>query len=155
LYKRQDGKKDIAKIIEMCSQINPILQDALAVECNDGTTHLTTVRTGIPEPTWRALYQGVQPSKTTTRQVRDATGLAEDWSEIDAERGKLSGNPAALRLSEAKGIIEGINAGVAQTLFYGNGLSSPAKFHGLAPRFSDTNAENGNQIILGDGQSSN
>ncbi len=77
VFKRTDADKQIATIIELLAQDNPILQDMIVKECNDGTTHLTTVRTGIPEATWRMLYQGVQPTKSTTAQVRDATGFAE------------------------------------------------------------------------------
>jgi len=147
LYKRQDDKKQIARIIELLAQTNPILDDMIAVECNDGTTHLTTMRTGIPEGTFRRLYQAVQPTKSTTKQVRDATGMIENWSEIDAKLVELSGNPGALRLSEATAFLEGLNQTAAQRIFYGNTVTDPEEFLGLAPRFSSKAAENGGQIV--------
>ena len=49
LFKRQGENGEVtASIIEMLSKINPILQDLITVECNMGTSHLTTVRTGLP-----------------------------------------------------------------------------------------------------------
>lgn len=147
VFKRQDGDGDIADIIEMMNQINPILDDAIAVECNDGSTHLTTLRTGLPAATFRMLYQGTQPSKSTTKQVRDAVGMAENWSEVDSKLVDLSSNPAALRLSEAAAFVEGLSQTMATNVFYGNQSTDPEKFTGLAPRFNDLNAENGRQIV--------
>ena len=51
IYKRSDGNRQIASIIELLTETNPILKDALAVECNNGTKHRTTVRTGLPSVT--------------------------------------------------------------------------------------------------------
>jgi hypothetical protein len=145
--KRKDADDNIAKIIELLAQSNPILEHAIAKECNDGTTHLTTVRTGIPAPTWRMLYQGVMPTKSTTAQVRDATGMCEAWSEIDAKLVEIDGDPSGLRMSEAEPIMEGMNQDMATTLFYGDQNTSPAKFTGLTPRFNSLSAASGQQIV--------
>ncbi len=148
VFKRTDSDRQIAAIIELLAQTNPILQDMIIRPCNDGTTHLTTVRTGIPEATWRMLYQGVQPGKSTTAQVRDATGSAEAWSEIDAKLVELSEDPNGLRLSEASAFLEGLNQAVATTLFYGDQATAPAKFTGLAPRFNKlAGSGSGAQIV--------
>jgi hypothetical protein len=147
LYKRQDEKGNVADIIELLAETNPILDDMIVVEANDGTTHLTTMRTGIPAGTFRRLYQAVQPTKSTTKQVRDATGMMENWSEIDAKLVDLSGNPAKLRLTEATAFLEGLNQTAAQRIFYGNTVTDPEEFLGLAPRFSSLSAENGRQIV--------
>ena len=154
LFKRQDPTGQIAAIIELLVQTNKILEDAPAMECNDGTSHLTTTRVGYPTPTWRRLYQGIQPTKSTTAQVRDATGMLEAWSEVDAKLVALSNNPAAFRLSEAVAFLEGMNNEMASTIFYGNKEADPEKFMGLAPRFdvrSATADTIGNQIIHGGG----
>lgn len=147
VMKRKDPNNQVAQIIEMLAQDNPILEDANALPCNDGTTHLTTVRTGIPAPTWRMLYQGVQPTKSTTAQVRDATGMAEAWSEIDSKLVALSEDAAGLRLSEAAAFLEGMNQDMATTVFYGDQTTAPAKFTGLTPRFNSLAAPSGGQIV--------
>lgn len=148
VFKRTDADKQIAAVIELLAQDNPILADMIVKECNDGTTHLTTVRTGIPEGTWRMLYQGVQPTKSTTAQVRDATGMIEAWSEIDEKLVRMTGDSAGLRLSEAQAFLEGLNQGVATTMFYGDQATSPAKFTGLAPRFNKiATSGSGAQIV--------
>ncbi len=58
LYRRQNPDGSIADIIEMVSQENPILDDALAVQCNSGAKHITTIRTGLPEGTWGGTVSG-------------------------------------------------------------------------------------------------
>ena len=154
LYKMSDETREIADIIEILAQRNDILADAPAIECNQGATHLTTVRAGLPTPTWRKLYQGVQPTKGTTAQVKDATGMMEDWSEIDAKLVEMAKNPAKFRLNEAKAHIEGLMQECASTLVYGDVASEPEKFTGLAARFNDPAAGNGGQLVNGGGTGS-
>jgi hypothetical protein len=98
--KKQEWGDDIATIIDMLVQFNSMYEDAPILECNMGTSHLTTVRTGLPTPTWRKLYKGVLPTKGTTAQVKDATGMLEDWSEVDAKLVDIAKNPAKFRLNE-------------------------------------------------------
>ena len=147
VYKRQDPNGQIARIVELLATSNPILEHSIAIECNDGTSHQTVTRTGIPTPTWRELYGYTQPTKSTTMGVKDATGMLESWSEIDAKLVDISKDPASVRLSEAEPILEGINQEVATTYFYGNQATSPAKFTGLAPRYGSLSAPSGQQII--------
>ena len=62
LAKRMDPDGNIAKVIEMLAQRNQILDLMPWAECNDGTGHKTTVRTGLPTATWRQLNYGVPSS---------------------------------------------------------------------------------------------
>lgn len=137
LFKTQDGNGEVtSQIIELLSQTNPILQDMMVAECNNGSGHLTTVRTGLPSGTWRKLYQGIQPQKSTNKQVKDATGMLEARSEIDSDLVALSKNPGQFRLNEATAFLEGMNNDMASTLFYGDTDQNPERFMGLAPRFN-------------------
>lgn len=137
LLKQQDGNGQVtSQIIELLAETNPILQDMVVVEANNGTGHLTTVRTGLPNGTWRKLYQGVQPQKSSTKQVTDATGMLEARSEIDAKLVQLSKNPGQFRLNEATAFLEGMSQDMATTLFYGDTSVNPERFMGLSPRFS-------------------
>jgi hypothetical protein len=154
LRKQQDRNDDIADIIEIMAKQNDMISDAPTFECNEGNSHLTTIRAGLPSPTWRKLYQGVQPTKGTTTQVRDTTGMMEDWSEIDAKLVEKAKNPQKFRMNEAKAHIMGIAHELAETVIYGNTDTDPEKFTGLEPRFNDPTADNGNQIINGGGSGS-
>lgn len=48
--KRMDDGYKVARIIELLSQTNEILEDMMVVEGNSPTGHKTTVRTGLPKP---------------------------------------------------------------------------------------------------------
>lgn len=154
IYKQQDGAGQFVPIIEMLMEMNPILDDAIAVECNKGTTHLHTVRTGLPSLTWGKLYQGIAQSKSGKAQVEDTTGFVEGLSTIDTRLLKLSTNEAAVRLSEAQTFLEAMSQEVAEKIFYGNTASDPEEFMGLSPRFNSLSAPNGNQIINAGGTGS-
>lgn len=147
LAKRQDPDGKIADIVELLSQSNGILDDMTFVEGNLPTGHKTTVRTGLPEPTWRAMYQGVQPQKSRTAQITDTCGMLEAYGEIDKALADLNGNTAEFRFSEERGYREGINQEMAETLFYGNETTEPAAFTGFAPRFNSLSAANAENII--------
>ena len=154
VYKQQDGRGQFVPIIEMLMEMNPMTDDAIAVECNKGTTHLHTVRSGLPDVTWGKLYQGIPNSKGKTSQVEDTTGFVEGLSTIDKRLLALSTNEGAVRLSEAKAYLEAMSNEVATKLIYGNSASDPEEFMGFAPRFNDLSAANGNQIIDGGGTGS-
>lgn len=147
LTKRLDPDGKVDTIVEMLSQTNEILDDMVWVEGNLPTGHRTTVRSGLPTPTWRKLYGGVQPTKSRTVQVTDACGMLEAYAEVDKALADLNGNTAAFRLSEERAHIEGINQEFASTLFYGNESTEPEAFTGFAPRFNDQAAENGGNIL--------
>lgn len=145
--KRLNPDGSIATIAEMLAQTNPILDDMVWVEGNLPTGHRTTVRTGLPTPTWRKLYGGVQPTKSTTAQVTDSCGMLEAYAEVDKALADLNGNTAAFRLSEDAAHVEGMNQEFSSTLFYGNEGSEPEAFTGFGPRFNDQSAANGDNII--------
>lgn len=147
IYKQQDGRGQYVPIIEMLAEMNPILDDAIAVECNKGTTHLHTVRTGLPSVAWGQLYKGIAQSKSGKAQVEDTTGFVEGLSTIDERLLNLSNNEGAVRLSEAQSYLEAMSQEVAARIFYGNSATDPDQFMGLAPRFNSLSAPNGNQII--------
>ncbi len=142
-----DGK--IAAVVEILNQTNQVLDDMVWIEGNLPTGHRTTIRTGIPAPTWRKLYGGVQPNKSTTAQVTDNCGMLEAYAEIDKALADLNGNTAAFRLSEDRAHIEGMSQEVAQTIFFGNDGIDEAEFTGLAPRYNSLSAANAENIING------
>ncbi len=148
VYKQQNPDGTVADIIEVLNEQNPILDDAMMMECNQSTTHMHTIRGGLPEVTWGKLYQGIPNSKSSKVQVTDTTGFVEGKSEVDVRLLELAGGTAgALRDSEAMSYLEAMNQEVADKLFYGNSASDPDQFMGLSPRFNDKSATNGNQII--------
>lgn len=151
LARRTDPDGRIADIVEILKATNEVLDDMMWVEGNLVTGHRTTIRTGLPTPTWRKMYGGVQPTKSTTAQITDNTGMLEAYAEVDKALADLNGNTAAWRLSEETPHIEGMSQEIAQTIFYGNEGTEPEAFTGLSPRFNSTTAANADNVILAGG----
>lgn len=149
LAKATDPDGKIATIVEILNETNEILADMSWVEGNLPTGHRTTIRAGIPAPTWRQMYGGVQPNKGRTVQVTDNCGMLEAYAEIDKALADLNGNTNAFRLLEDRAHIEGMNQEMADTLFYGNEGTEPEAFTGLAPRYNSSTADNGENVIKG------
>ena len=153
LAKRTDPNgKRTSSIVELLAQSNEMLADMVWREGNQDTGHRITVRTGLPSVTWRLLNQGVTPSKSSTAQIEEKTGILEAWSEVEEEVAKLGGDINANRLSEGMAFLESMNQEMQQTLIYGNSGTAPEEFMGLAPRYATkSGATNGANVIDGGG----
>lgn len=138
-----------AVLAELLHQRNDILNFLPFREANKVDGHTSSVRTGLPEPTWRAFYEGVQPTKSTRGTITDAMGMMEAYAEVDKALADLEGNAAAFRMSEDAAHVEGMSQAMAEAFIYGNRSSDPRQFNGLTPRFSDTSADNGDHIVKG------
>ena len=131
-----DGK--LLTVVEMLNETNEVLDDLVMIEANDTTAHKTTIRSGLPEATWRMFNQ-------------DAIGTFEAYAETDKALCDLNGNSAAWRMNEERAFLEAMAQKMAQTLFYGSQAQNGAAFNGLAPRFSGLHAENARNIVDGGG----
>lgn len=145
--KRLDPDGKTSTVVELLQQTNPILMDMKWLEGNLPTGHRTTVRTGLPDVFWRLLNQGVQPSKSTTAQIDEGTGMLEAYSSVDRDVAELNGNTASFRLSEAQPFIESMNQEMAQTTFYGNSSLAQEEYNGLSVRYSSLAAANAQNIV--------
>lgn len=154
IARRTDGNGKIAKIVEMLSEQNAILDDMTFEMCNNGSSHRTTVRTGLPEAVWRKLYEGVPSSKSETEQIMDSCGMLETYSEIDKALADMAPDKGAFLLSESASFLESMNNEMAETLIYGNEKKDKAKFTGLAARYSSISADDrkiGFNVVSGGG----
>lgn len=144
-----DGK--VSPIAELLSQSNEILEDVVFKEGNQATSHVETIRTGLPAVYWRQYNAGVPTSKSTTAQITEPMAMLEARSHIDAKLLKLNGNSAAYRLSEETPFIEAMGQEMTAKIFNGNVASDAKTFSGLATRYSSTTAGNGNHVLLAGG----
>lgn len=148
--KALDPDGSIAAVVEILNQTNEMLADMTFVEGNLPTGHRTTIRTGLPAPTWRKLYGGVQPTKSTREQITDTCGMLEAYAEIDKALADLNGNTNEFRLSEARAHLEGMSQELQQTAIYGDTTVNPERFDGLEMRFNAlTGAANSDNVIDG------
>lgn len=148
---RTDPDGSIAMIAEILDEVSEVLDDIYFIEGNLVDGNKTSIRNGLPTPTWRKMYGGVQPTKSRVTQVTDTCGMLEDYGEVDKALADTNGNTAEFRLSEDKPHIEGINQELTDTIFHGNEGTEPEAFTGLSPRYNSLSAENADNIIVGGG----
>ena len=150
VYKRTDGFGNVATIMEMMNgTAQDIFTDFTMMECNDGTKHIYTTRTGLSAPGWGALYEGIVQGKTTTQQVTETTGFVEKLISVDKRVLELAGaNAAAIRAQESEADIEAMAQELVTAMFYHNTATDARKPKGLAPRYGvKATSGAGNQII--------
>lgn len=147
-----DGK--IAPVVEILNEVNEMLDDLVFTEGNLPTGHKTTVRTGIPDPTWRKIYGGVQPTKSTYAQITASCGMLEAYAEVDKALADLNGNTGAFRTSEDRAHIEGMSQEVQRAFFYESEATNPERITGLAPHYNSTTANNGDNVLKAGGAGS-
>ena len=137
VYKRTDGMGNIAQIMEMMNgTAQDIFTDFTMMECNDGTKHIYTTRTGLSPVGWGALYEGIIQGKTTTQQVTETTGFAEKLISVDERVLALAGaNAMAIRAQESEADVESMAQELVTSLFYHNPAVNARLPRGLAPRF--------------------
>ncbi|MDK2769911.1 MAG: hypothetical protein KYX69_19610 [Sphingomonas sp.] len=149
-------------VVELLSQQNPILDDAIATMCNMDAVHRHMIRTGLPSVAWGRLYQGIPQSKSTLQQVDDTTGFLEAASAVDTRLLALASDPARQRLVDSAPYLEAMSQEMAAGVFYHDTATTPEKFKGLAARYAAYNsnapvagvANAANQVIHGGGSGS-
>lgn len=150
-----DGSID--DIAELLSQCNEVFKDMIWREGNLPTGHKSTVRTGLPTGTWRALNMGVAYSKSTTAQLESGVGQLTAWSQVDKTLADLEGQTGELRMSEDNAFLEGMSQTMATTLFYGNQATTPTQFTGFSPYYNTTvttSAQSARNVLSGGGTGS-
>lgn len=142
---KKDGSRD-ADIVELFVQENPILDDIVVGEANEGTSNLTTIRAGLPSVAWTGLYEGPQASKGSKMQVKDASGTVESLLEIAKKLYDIAPDKEGFMLDEARSHVEAMGQEVAATMLYGDIATNPKKFNGLVKRFPNiSNGEDSDQ----------
>lgn len=135
LAQTENGRAATA-IVDLLAQSNVLIEDAVVRECNEGSTHKTTVRNGLPEVEFRKFYQGVSSSKGEYTQITDTTGMLEVYSQVDKSLADLEGDTQQFRMNEAQAFLESMNNTVQENIFYGSKATNPAGFDGLATRYN-------------------
>ncbi len=134
---KRTNNGDLVTIVEVLHQTNEILQDAVWIESNQATSHVTTRRTHLPTGSWRRINKGVTGSASATKQITEGMGMLEDYSTVDKALVDIAPNPREFRSQEDVAFIEGLGQTLAYTIIYGNVADDPASFTGLAARYGD------------------
>lgn len=152
LKSRLGPDNKVSPIIEILARQDEMLADVPWMEANLLTTHKTTVRAGLPTPSFRRFNQGVAATRSATAQIEFPMALLSDRSELDKDLGNLGGNLGAVRFSESLPHMQGMAQTMADTIIYGDPVTNPttddAKFPGISFYFKDNTTANTKDHVI-------
>jgi hypothetical protein len=140
--KRMDPDGSMAKVAEVLTAKIPFLEDMPVKTGNLPTGNQITIRSDLPEGTWRTAYTGVDREKSEVTQVVDTVGVLNSLSEVDARVLKTSGNSLEARLQEDKTFMKGLSKTLGTAVIYGNQNLNPQQPLGLSPRYPYSDSPN-------------
>lgn len=133
---RMDSTGKASVLVNLLSQNNGILEDMLAVECQNGNSFEFTQVVKLPAPTRRVYNQGVVATMAAVAKQVVTCAEYGDWVKFDASLARLGGNLSDLRAMELAMHMEGTSQQVASDLFYANRATDPTQFTGLSNIYS-------------------
>lgn len=139
---KRTADQNLLDIVEVMTETNEILDDALWLEANQKMGHLGTVRNTLPSGTWRRLNKGIARKASSTRQIKEGIGMLEAYSVVDKKLVDLAPNPIVFRSGEDMAFVEGLSQDLADCIFYGDQSTTPEKFDGFTPRYNALSLEN-------------
>ena len=153
--RRMDPDGKIADMAEMMSQCNEWDEDFPLVEGNLTTGHVVTLRTALPQGTFRRFNQGVSYTKSAAAQITFGMAMLDAYSQIDKKLADLGGNANANREKEDVAHMEGLSQQWTGVSIYGNAWTTPEQFSGMATYFSAiANTQNGVNVFSAGGTGS-
>lgn len=150
LYQSTDGMGVYLNTIEVMNNTSQgILDDWVWQECNSGTKHIRSIRTGLPSVSWGMLNYGIPQSKSTKQQVTDSTGFVEGLSNVDTRQLDLYADKRTLvRQEEGNTFIEAMSQELLTAMFYHSTATNPQHPLGLGARYAALDTKGaGGQII--------
>ena len=122
-------------IVEMLHRSTPLIQDMAFRNGNQVDGHKFKVRAGLPGVTWRAINEGVTPTRSASKVVRETCAMLEAVSEADKDLIDLEDDRALARLEESAAFIEAMGQEFAQAVWYGDTGFEPRGIMGLNKRY--------------------
>lgn len=156
VMRAKDPDGSIAKVAEVLTRSNPILEDIPFIEGNTETGNVITRRSSLGTAEWRRINDGVGTSVGRTTQVTETCGLLEAYNEVDKRLLDMAIDKGSFMMQQANSQMEGMSMEMARVLMYGNSYQQPEQFLGFMPRANELNTErfNGKPIVLDAGGTS-
>lgn len=124
-----------AKIAELLTITNTMLEDLPYVEANGIISHRSTMRTGLPTSQTRRINQGVTPGNSDKEQQTDIVAEILQYAETDVSLVNSAKDATQFRFDEDKPQIMAMAQNIQRMGIYGNTVTAPDEFLGLAPRY--------------------
>lgn len=134
-------------VVEILSKSTPLIADMAFRGGNQTDGHKFKVRAGLPGVTWRALNEGVVPTQSSQKHVRETCAMLEAVSEVDKKYIDMEDDQALARLEEAESFIEAMGQEFAASVWYGDTGFEPKGIMGLSKRYGSLTGPANKYII--------
>nr|WP_314719123.1 hypothetical protein [uncultured Fretibacterium sp.] len=134
-------------VVEILSKSTPLIADMAFRNGNQTDGHKFKVRAGLPGVTWRALNEGVVPTRSSQKHVRETCAMLEAVSEVDKKYIDMEDDQALARLEESEAFIEAMGQEFAASVWYGDTGFEPKGIMGLSKRYGSLTGPANEHII--------
>ena len=157
-----------SQIINLTSQMNPMLSDAPAIACNMGAKHRVYVNKGLAKFVWGKAFQGVPTSKGRTDALEHTTGYIEsafesscrtiddieNYAQFAGMTGIAKKNAVGMERTKQFNIqqmhhAETLSQAIANALIYEDEKKNPNRITGFMAYLDSKGGPNASQIIDG------
>lgn len=137
-----DPKGNIAKAVDVLSEVNGVMNTATWMEANDLTSHVVTQALTEGSGSAGVINQGVPYETTKVKQVRFPIEMFETYSRVDERELKVAASPEQFRAMKDAYMLKSLGRSWHTRFFYGSSASNPAAVDGLATRYNTLAMDN-------------
>jgi hypothetical protein len=150
-----NGAGSSVHLINILSKKNALFDDMLFVPTNKDDAYLFNALYGLPNVTYRSLYEGVVASRSSRKQVQESCTLFEEVAEIDKELINIAPDKGLYRAQEASAALESVANRVSRELWYGSKAADYRAVMGLSERYSKLSNPDISELIIDAGGTGN
>lgn len=137
-----DPDGNVAKVIDILSEVNGVIDDAIWMEANDMTSHVVTQSLSEGAGSAGVINQGVPYEEDRVKQIREQMEIFESYSRVDERLISKARNPEMFRAQKNAMRIRGMGKSWHTRFFYGDQSANPANVNGLATRYNALSLDN-------------
>lgn len=137
-----DPKGNVAKVIDIISEVNGVWNDAVWTEANDMTSHVVTQALSEGAGSSGVINKGVAYEEDRVKQIREPLEMFESYARIDERLIRRARSPEQFRAQKNAMRVRGMAKSWHTRFLYGSSLESPENVNGLATRFNTLSMDN-------------
>lgn len=137
LKSMHDPKGNVAKVIDVLSEVNGVMQDAIWMEANDLTSHVVTQSFTEGAGSAGVINKTVAFEEDRVKNIREGLEMFESYSRIDERLIRRARNAEQFRAQKNAMRIRGMGKSWHTRFFYGGlDADSPEDVKGIVPRYN-------------------
>lgn len=133
----------IADIVEIFNQNNEFLPDAPMVQSNDMHSHISYIRSRMPNVHGgRLINRGADTTTAASTPKRESIAILERWIPIDERVVEDSPDQQKTRSNQTKPVLEKMMQELTRQMIYGSQAVDQSELDGFFTRFNDLGMDN-------------